>query len=51
MIQSLEDDVSLDDVIDRLYQANYRIIYRVSDRRVDILAVYHGSQVLRECDL
>ncbi|MCG8652670.1 MAG: type II toxin-antitoxin system RelE/ParE family toxin [Pirellulales bacterium] len=24
-------------------QGNYRIIYRVSDRRIDILAVFHSS--------
>ena len=32
-------------------QGNYRIIYRVSDRRVDVLAVFHSSRVFDERDL
>ncbi|WP_417733227.1 type II toxin-antitoxin system RelE/ParE family toxin [Rosistilla oblonga] len=32
-------------------QGNYRIIYRVSERRVDILAVFHSSQIFDERDL
>lgn len=31
-------------------RGNYRLIYRVSDGRVDILAVFHGAQVLDERD-
>ena len=27
-------------------QGNYRLIYRVSEMRLDILAVYHGSRIL-----
>ncbi len=27
-------------------QGNYRLIYRVSEMRIDILAVYHGSRIL-----
>ncbi len=30
---------------------NYRLIYRVSDGRVDILAVFHSSRILDERDL
>jgi len=29
----------------------YRIIYRVSEQRVDILAVFHSSRLLHERDL
>ncbi len=32
-------------------QGNYRIIYRVSERRVDILAVFHSSRIFDERDL
>ncbi len=32
-------------------QGNYRIIYRVSDRRIDILAVFHSSRIFDERDL
>ena len=27
-------------------QGNYRLIYRVLEMRLDILAVYHGSRIL-----
>ena len=37
--------------IREILQGNYRLIYRVSDRRVDILAVFHGAQLLDESDL
>ena len=30
---------------------NYRIIYRVADRRVDILAVFHSARIFDERDL
>ena len=30
---------------------NYRLIYRVSDDRVDILAVFHSSRIFDERDL
>lgn len=29
-------------------QGSYRIIYRVGDRRVDILAVYHAARLLEK---
>jgi toxin ParE1/3/4 len=29
-------------------QGNYRIIYRVGDRRVDVLTVYHAARLLDE---
>jgi toxin ParE1/3/4 len=29
-----------------ILQGNYRLIYRVSEKRIQILAVYHGSQTL-----
>lgn len=29
-----------------ILQGSYRLIYRVSEKRVDILAVYHGSRIL-----
>lgn len=32
-------------------QGNYRIIYRVADHRVDILAVFHGARVFDQRDL
>ena len=32
-------------------QGNYRIIYRVSDSRVDILAVFHGARIFDEPDI
>nr|WP_084422994.1 type II toxin-antitoxin system RelE/ParE family toxin [Rubripirellula obstinata] len=32
-------------------QGNYRIIYRVAERRVDILAVFHGARIFDERDL
>ncbi|WP_083434835.1 type II toxin-antitoxin system RelE/ParE family toxin [Rhodopirellula islandica] len=31
-------------------QGNYRIIYRVADRRVDILAVFHNARIFDERD-
>ncbi|MEO9591268.1 MULTISPECIES: type II toxin-antitoxin system RelE/ParE family toxin [Pirellulaceae] len=31
-------------------QGNYRIIYRVADRRVDILAVFHSARIFDERD-
>jgi toxin ParE1/3/4 len=37
--------------IREVIQGNYRIIYRVSDSRVDILTVYHGARVLDESDI
>lgn len=37
--------------IRELLQGNYRLIYRVSERRVDILTVFHGAQLLRQSDL
>ncbi len=32
-------------------QGSYRLIYRVSERRVDILAVFHSSRIFDERDL
>ncbi|WP_182870321.1 type II toxin-antitoxin system RelE/ParE family toxin [Rhodopirellula sp. JC639] len=32
-------------------QGSYRIIYRVSERRVDILAVFHSARILGEHDI
>jgi plasmid stabilization system protein ParE len=32
-------------------QGNYRLIYRVSEKRIDILAVYHGSRILDQRDV
>jgi len=32
-------------------QGNYRIIYRVADGRVDILAVFHSARIFDERDL
>jgi toxin ParE1/3/4 len=32
-------------------QGNYRLIYRVSETRVDILAIYHGSRILDQRDI
>ena len=32
-------------------QGNYRLIYRVSEMRLDILAVYHGSRILDQRDV
>ncbi len=32
-------------------QGNYRLIYRVSEMRLDILAVYHSSRILDERDV
>lgn len=32
-------------------QGNYRVIYRVADRRVDILAVFHSARIFDERDL
>ena len=37
--------------IREILQGNYRLVYRVSNFRVDILTVFHGAQVLREFDL
>jgi addiction module RelE/StbE family toxin len=37
--------------IREILQGNYRLIYRVSDRRVDILTVFHGAQLLDGSDL
>ena len=37
--------------IREILQGNYRLIYRISDRRVDILTVFHGAQLLDESDL
>ena len=31
-------------------QGNYRIIYRLGDDRVDILAVFHGARIFDERD-
>ena len=31
-------------------QGNYRLIYRVSQNRVDILAIYHGFRILSHRD-
>lgn len=36
--------------IREVIQGNYRIIYRVGDRQVDILTVYHGARLLDESD-
>ena len=35
----------------RYFRGNYRLIYRVMDRRIDILTVFRGAQILRESDL
>ena len=32
-------------------QGNYRLIYRVLEMRLDILAVYHGSRILDQRDV
>jgi plasmid stabilization system protein ParE len=32
-------------------QGNYRIIYRVSESRVDILAVFHSARIFDERDI
>jgi addiction module RelE/StbE family toxin len=40
-------EVDLEDVRE-LIEYPYRIIYRVSSTRIDILTVMHGSQILRE---
>jgi plasmid stabilization system protein ParE len=32
-------------------QGSYRLIYRVSDSRVDILAVFHSARIFDERDL
>ena len=37
--------------IREVLRGNYRLIYRVSDGRIDILAVYHSSRILDERDL
>jgi len=37
--------------IREVIQGNYRLIYRVSESRVDILTVFHGARILRESDL
>lgn len=37
--------------IREILQGNYRLIYRVADGRVDILAVFHSAQLLRRTDL
>ncbi len=34
--------------IREILQGNYRLIYRVSDNRVDVLTIFHGSQILDE---
>ena len=36
--------------IREVLRGNYRLIYRVSEGRVDILAVYHSSRILNERD-
>jgi len=36
--------------IREIFQGSYRIIYRVSDLRVDILTVFHGSKLLGSSD-
>jgi plasmid stabilization system protein ParE len=32
--------------IREILQGNYRLIYRVSGKRIDILSVYHGARLL-----
>jgi toxin ParE1/3/4 len=34
-----------------ILQGNYRLIYRVSDDRVDILAVFHSARIFDERDV
>lgn len=34
-----------------ILQGNYRLIYRVCDGRVDVLAVFHSSRILGERDV
>jgi len=37
--------------IREVLQGNYRLIYRVSDQRVDILTVFHGARLLTDSDI
>ena len=37
--------------IREVLRGDYRLIYRVSDGRVDILTVFHGARILDERDL
>jgi len=37
--------------IREVLQGNYRLIYRVSDRRVDILTVFPGARLLTDSDI
>lgn len=36
--------------IREVLQGNYRLIYRVAERRIDILTVFHSAQLLRDTD-
>ncbi len=37
--------------IREVLQGNYRLIYRVSDQRVDVLTVFHGARLLTDSDI
>jgi addiction module RelE/StbE family toxin len=37
--------------IREILQGNYRLIYRLSEKRIDILTVFHGARILRGSDL
>ena len=37
--------------LQEVLQGNYRLIYRVSEMRLDILAVYHSSRILDQRDV
>lgn len=34
-----------------IVQGNYRLIYRVGEDKVDVLAVFHGARILDEPDI
>lgn len=36
--------------IREILRGNYRIIYRVAENRIDILAVYHSARLLEDTD-
>jgi len=36
------------DEIREILQGNYRLIYRISNDRIDILTVFHSAQILNE---
>jgi len=42
-----QEDVNIREIV----FGNYRIIYHVAEKHVEILSVFHGARVLKEDDL